>query len=201
MKRRFTAVVMVAAAVMLMMIPLQGLAATPTETVENGVNKVIATLGDPAFKAKAKNEQIAQIGTEIDTIFDFKELSRRTLGREWKKMKPEQQKEFVQLFKELLQGVYADRLLAYSDQKVIFDKETMLKKGRAEVQSYLQTSDGKKIPLFYRLTDKSGSWKVYDVIIEGVSMVKNYRTQFREIITKESPDKLLKILREKVGKG
>lgn len=200
MNRRFSGFILIAAALLLIM-PFQGLAATPTETVENGVNKVIATLGDPAFKAKAKNEQIAQIGTEIDTIFDFNELSRRTLGREWRRMKPEQQKEFVLLFRELLQGVYADRLLAYSDQKVIFDKETMLKKGRAEVQSYLQTSDGKKIPLFYRLTDKSGSWKVYDVIIEGVSMVKNYRTQFREIITKESPDKLLKILREKVGKG
>ncbi len=91
------------------------------------------------------------------------------------------------------------RLLAYSDQKIIFDKETMLKKGSAEVQSYLQTSDGKKIPLFYRLTNKSGSWKVYDVIIEGVSMVKNYRTQFRDILAKGSPEKLLEILREKVG--
>ena len=112
-----------------------------------------------------------------------------------------QQKEFVSLFKQLLQNVYADRLLAYSDQKVIFDKETMLKKGRAEVQSHLQTSDGKKIPLFYRLTDKSGSWKVYDVIIEGVSMVKNYRTQFKDILAKDSPDKLLEILRKKVNKG
>jgi len=185
----------------LMMMPLQSFAATPKETVENGVNKMIATLGDPAFKAKAKDVQIAQIGEDINAIFDFKELSRRTLGREWKKMKPEQQKEFVQLFRELLQGVYADRLLAYSDQKIIFGKETMLKKGRAEVQSFLQTSDGKKIPLFYRLTDKSGSWKVYDVIIEGVSMVKNYRTQFRQILAKGSPDKLLKILRDKVGKG
>ena len=199
MNKRFTGVILIMA--VLLMIPLQGYAATPKETVETGVNKVIATLGDPAFKAKAKDDQIAQIGEEIDSIFDFKELSRRTLGREWKKMKPEQQKEFVQLFKELLQGVYADRLLAYSDQKIIFDKETMLKKGRAEVQSFLQTSDGKKIPLFYRLTDKSGSWKVYDVIIEGVSMVKNYRTQFREILSKGSPDKLLQVLRDKVGKG
>jgi phospholipid transport system substrate-binding protein len=114
-------------------------------------------------------------------------------------MKPEQQKEFVELFKKLLQGVYADRLLAYSDQKVLFEKETMLQEGRAEVQSYLQTSDGKKIPLFYRLTDKSGSWKVYDVIIEGVSMVKNYRTQFRQIIAKDSPEKLLEILRQKTS--
>jgi phospholipid transport system substrate-binding protein len=115
-------------------------------------------------------------------------------------MSAEQQTEFVKLFKQLLQGVYADRLLAYSDQKVLFEKETMLKKGSAEVQSYLQTSDGKKIPLFYRLTDKSGSWKVYDVIIEGVSMVKNYRTQFREILAKDSPDKLIEILRDKVNK-
>ena len=186
--------------VVLVMVPLHGYAATPKETVETGVNKLLKTLGDPAFKAKPEDERIAIIGAEIETVFDFKELSRRTLGREWKKMKPEQQKEFVQLFKELLQGVYADRLLAYSDQKITFDKETMLKKGRAEVQRYLQTSDGKKIPLFYRLTDKSGSWKVYDVIIEGVSMVKNYRTQFREILAKNSPEKLLEILRDKVNK-
>ena len=199
MNRRFTGVILIFA--VLLMIPLQSFAETPKETVESGVNKLIATLGDQTFKAKNKDEQIAQISEDISAIFDFKELSRRTLGREWKKMKPEQQKEFVQLFKQLLQGVYADRLLAYSDQKIIFGKETMLKKGRAEVQSFLQTSDGKKIPLFYRLTDKSGSWKVYDVIIEGVSMVKNYRTQFRQILSKGSTDKLLKILRDKVGKG
>jgi phospholipid transport system substrate-binding protein len=186
---------------MCLLLPFQGFAATPMETVEKGVNTVIKTLGDPAFKAKPKDVQIEIIGKEVDHIFDFNELSRRTLGRDWKKMSAEQQKEFVNLFKQLLQGVYADRLLAYSDQKVIFDKETMLKKGRAEVQSYLETSDGSKIPLFYRLTDKSGSWKVYDIIIEGVSMVKNYRTQFRQILSKNSPDKLIEILRNKVNQG
>ncbi len=199
MKRRFTGVILILA--LLLMMPFQGYAATPKETVEKGVNELLTTLGDPAFKAQSKDAQIAQIGEVINTIFDFEELSKRTLGREWRKMKPEQKKEFVQLFKELLQGVYADRLLAYSDQKVLFEKEIMLKKGRAEVQSYLQTADGSKIPLFYRLTNKSGSWKVYDVIIEGVSMVKNYRTQFRQILAKDSPEKLLKILRDKVGKG
>jgi phospholipid transport system substrate-binding protein len=183
---------------LLIVLPLPGYAATPKETVEQGVDKVLKTLGDPAFKAKAKDEKIDTIGKEIDHIFDFEELSKRTLGRDWKKMSAEQQTEFVKLFKQLLQGVYADRLLEYSDQKIIFDKETMLKKGSAEVQSFLQTSDGKKIPLFYRLTDKSGSWKVYDVIIEGVSMVKNYRTQFRQILSKGSPEKLIETLREKV---
>ena len=199
MNRMITSVILIIA--ILIVMPFQVYAATPKETVEVGVNKVIATLSDPAFKAKPKEQQVATIGADIDNVFDFQELSRRTLGKQWKKMNPEQQSEFVKLFKELLQGVYADRLLAYSDQKIIFDKEIMLKKGRAEVQSYLQTSDGKKIPLFYRLTDKSGSWKVYDIIIEGVSMVKNYRTQFRQIIAKESPEKLLEILRNKVKKG
>jgi phospholipid transport system substrate-binding protein len=182
------------------MVPLQSYAATPKETVETGVNNLLKTLGNPAFKAKTKDEQVAEIGVQIEKIFDFTELSKRTLGRDWKKMSAEQQTEFVKLFRELLQGVYANQLLSYSDQKVIFDKETMLKKGRAEVQSYLQTSAGKKIPLFYRLTNKSGSWKVYDVIIEGVSMVKNYRTQFRKILAKGSPDKLIEVLRDKVNK-
>ena len=199
MNKRFAGLILFFA--FLIVIPLQGYAATPMETVETGVNKVLKTLSDPAFKTQSKDQQIATISTEIESVFDFQELSRRTLGREWKKFNAEQQTEFVKLFKELLQGVYADRLLAYSDQKVIYDKELMLKKGRAEVQSYLQTSDGNKIPLFYRLTDKSGSWKVYDIVIEGVSMVKNYRTQFKEILSNGSPDKLLEILREKSKKG
>ena len=199
MNKRFMGLFLILA--ICLMLPLQSYAATPKETVEKGVNNLLKTLGDPAFKAQTKDQQIATLGTEIEKVFDFTELSKRTLGRDWKKMSAAQQKEFVKLFKQLLQGVYADRLLEYSDQKVIFDKEITLKKGRAEVQSYLQTSDGKKIPLFYRLTDKGGSWKVYDVVIEGVSMVKNYRTQFRDILAKDSPDKLLEILRDKVNKG
>jgi phospholipid transport system substrate-binding protein len=187
--------------VILLVIPIQAIAATPKETVEAGVNNLLKTLGDPSFKAKPKDEQIAILGTQIETVFDFTELSRRTLGRSWKKMSPGQQTEFVELFKKLLQGVYADLLISYTDEKIIFGKERMLKKGRAEVESYLQTSDGRKIPLFYRLTDRSGSWRVYDVIIEGVRMVKNYRTQFREILANDSPEKLLEILRGKVSKG
>ncbi|MEX1348312.1 MAG: ABC transporter substrate-binding protein [Desulfobacterales bacterium] len=198
MNKRFMGLFLILA--ICLMLPLQSYAATPKETVEKGVNNLLKTLGDPAFKAQTKDQQIATLGTEIEKVFDFTELSKRTLGRDWKKMSAAQQQEFVKLFKQLLQGVYADRLLEYSDQKVIFDKEITLKKGRAEVQSYLQTSDGKKIPLFYRLTDKGGSWKVYDVVIEGVSMVKNYRTQFRDILAKDSPDKLLEILRDKVNK-
>jgi phospholipid transport system substrate-binding protein len=185
----------------LLVIPIQALAATPKETVEAGVNNLLKTLGDPSFKTKAKDERLALMKTQIGAVFDFKELSRRTLGRTWKKLSPEQRTEFVELFTQVLQGVYADLLMSYTDQKVIFGDEKMLKKGRAEVESYLVTSDGRKIPIFYRLTDKTGSWRVYDVIIEGVSLVKNYRTQFKEILANNPPERLLEILRKKVGKG
>jgi phospholipid transport system substrate-binding protein len=199
MKRQIIAMILMVAVLMIM--PFQAYAASAKETVETSVNKVLNTLGDPAFKAKPKDVKINEIGDIIGEVFDYTELSKRTLGREWKKMNAGQQKEFTELFKELLEGVYADTLLSYTDQKIVFGKEIELKKGRAEVQSNMVLSDGTKVPIFYRLTNRSGQWKTYDLIIEGVSLVKNYRTQFREIIAKDSPEKLIEILRDKVGKG
>jgi phospholipid transport system substrate-binding protein len=185
----------------LIAMPLQSYAATPKETITAGVNEVLAALAEPAFKSKDRDQKISEISSIIGKIFDYDELSRRTLGREWRKLNPDQQKEFVELFKKLLQSVYADRLLAYSDQKVVFEKETMLKEGQAEVESYIVLADGKRVPLFYRLTYKSGQWMVYDLVIEGVSMVMNYRSQFRDILAKDSPEKLLQILRDKTSKS
>jgi phospholipid transport system substrate-binding protein len=185
----------------LIAMPLQSYAATPKETITAGVNEVLAALAEPAFKSKDRDQKISEISSIIGKIFDYDELSRRTLGREWRKLNPDQQKEFVELFKKLLQSVYADRLLAYSDQKVVFEKETMLKEGQAEVESYIVLADGKRVPLFYRLTNKSGQWMVYDLVIEGVSMVMNYRSQFRDILAKDSPEKLLQILRDKTSKS
>ena len=199
MKRLITAMILMA--VILIVMPFQTYAASAKETVETSVNKILKTLSDPTFKTKSRDAKITEIGNIIGKVFDFTELSKRTLGREWKKMKPEQQKEFTELFSKLLEGVYADRLLAYTDEKVDFYKEIELKKGRAEVQSNIVLSDGKKIPIFYRLTNKSGEWKADDLIIEGVSLVKNYRSQFREIISKGSPEKLLEIMRNKVKTG
>ncbi len=199
MKRSMIGIVLIAA--LLIVLPLQAIAATPKETVEKGVNNVLKTLSDPAFKAKPKDTKIEEIGDIIGEVFDFTELSKRTLGKNWRKLNDAQKKEFTELLKKMLQGVYADRLLAYTDQKIVFGEEKMLKKGRAEVQSNIVLSDGRKVPIFYRLTDKSGEWKVYDLIIEGVSLVKNYRTQFREILAKDSPEKLLQIMRDKVSKG
>jgi phospholipid transport system substrate-binding protein len=87
--------------------------------------------------------------------------------------------------------------LAYTHEKIEFGKETELKKGRVEVESYIITLDNTKVPLFYRMSNRTGQWRVYDVVIEGVSMIKNYRGQFRQILSKKKPEDLLQTLREK----
>ena len=185
----------------LLVLPLQALAATAKETVEVQVNKVLKALADPAFKDQARDAKIVKIRSIVNEIFDYMELSRRTLGREWTKFNAQQQNEFVKLFGDLLEKTYADKLLSYSNEKVVFDKESMLREDQAEVTSNILTADGKKIPLDYRMIRKEAGWRVYDVIIEGISLVKNYRDQFRDILAKDSPEEVLKMLRDKVVKG
>jgi phospholipid transport system substrate-binding protein len=182
----------------LLILPPAGMAAAAKDTIEAQVSKMLAKMQTPEFKGLDRDAQLTEIRNIINEVFDYTELSRRTLGREWRKFKPDQQQEFVKLFAELLENIYADRILAYTHEKIEFGKETELKKGQVEVESYIITTDNKKVPLFYRLTNKSGQWKVYDVVIEGVSMVKNYRGQFREILSKNKPEDLLQTLREKV---
>jgi phospholipid transport system substrate-binding protein len=194
-------VLIVLVVVALFLLPLQVLAASAKETVELQVNKVLTTLAEPAFKDQPRDVKIAKIRSIVNEIFDYTELSKRTLGREWAKFNAQQQAEFTKLFSELLEKTYADRLLSYSNEKVVFDKETMLREGQAEVTSNIVTGDGKKIPLDYRLINKGSTWGVYDVIIEGISLVKNYRDQFRDILAKDSPEEVLKMLRDKVAKG
>ena len=185
----------------LFVLPLQARAATAKETVEVQVNKVLKALADPAFKDQARDAKIVKIRSIVNEIFDYMELSRRTLGREWTKFNAQQQNEFVKLFGDLLEKTYADKLLSYSNEKVVFDKESMLREDQAEVTSNVLTADGKKIPLDYRMIRKEAGWRVYDVIIEGISLVKNYRDQFRDILAKDSPEEVLKMLRDKVVKG
>ena len=196
MKRKHIGLNLILLAVLLIS-PLPVYADGAKATVEGQINKMLAKMKEPAFKELPKDAKLAEIRGVINEVFDYKELSRRTLGREWKKFKPEQQTEFVDLFSKLLENVYADRILAYTHEKIEFGKETELKKGRVEVESYIITLDNTKVPLFYRMSNKSGQWRVYDVVIEGVSMIKNYRGQFRQILQKKKPEDLLQTLREK----
>ena len=198
MKRKTIGLITITLLAVLLILPSAAMAAGAKDTVEAQINKMLAEMQTPEFKAMDRDGKLAEIRKIINEVFDYTELSRRTLGREWSKFKPEQQKEFTTLFSELLENVYADRILAYTHEKIDFGKETELKKGLVEVESYIVTTDNKQIPLFYRLTNKSGQWRVYDVVIEGVSMVKNYRGQFRQILSKQTPEDLLQTLREKV---
>ena len=130
-------------------------------------------------------------------MFDEVELSRRTLARNWNKLNTAQQQEFIQLFRQVLEKAYIDKILSYTDEKIVFDKESMLSENQSEVQTRVITSS-KEIPIFYRVILKDGVWKVYDVVIENVSLVQNYRTQFNDILAKNTPEQLLEILRKKV---
>ena len=181
-------------------LPLQAYAGKPLNAVQAQVEKILDILRDPGLKsesaAEAKKDRIWEI---IGTVFDYDELSRRALGRNWKKLDASQQKEFTDLFSRLLGNIYLGRIIAYTDEKVVFDKEKMLAEDKAEVQSRIVTAS-KEIPLNYRLILKGGEWRVYDVAVEGISLVRNYRTQFRDIFKKKSPEDLLEMLRKKVAK-
>jgi phospholipid transport system substrate-binding protein len=196
MKRKFIGLNVILLAVLLIL-PLQVHADGAKATIQGQIDKMLVKMKEPAFKELSRDAKLAEVRKIINDVFDYKELSRRTLGREWKKFKPEQQTEFVDLFGKLLENVYADRILAYTHEKIEFGKETELKKGRVEVESYIITLDKTKVPLFYRMSNKTGQWRVYDVVIEGVSMIKNYRGQFRQILSKKKPEDLLQTLRKK----
>lgn len=181
--------------------PFTLFASVPLTTVEGHVNSVLKILRDPALKGEsAKKTKKEKLRTISEKMFDFAELSKRTLGPNWKNLNTEQQKEFITLYRDILEDAYMDRIMAYKDEKVVFNKETMLTDDTAEVQSSVITKTT-ETPINYRLILKGGEWRVYDVVIEGVSLIKNYRTQFREIMANKSPEELLKVLRKKVGKA
>ena len=185
----------------LLIIPLHVRAGVPFDTVKGHVNEVLRVLRDPALQGEANEEaKQEQIEAIADEMFDYVALSRLTLSRNWKKFNSDQKKEFIQLYRSILEKAYMDRILSYTDEKVTFGKETMLSEKKAEVQTHIITKSV-EIPIFYRVYLKDGKWKVYDVIIEGISLVKNYRTQFRDILANNPPEEVLKILRKKTEKA
>jgi phospholipid transport system substrate-binding protein len=187
--------------IVFLMVPLCVYAGPPLEAVKTQVNKVMDVLRDSSLKGesgkKVKREKIRSIS---DNMFDYTELSKRTLGQNWSKLNAGQQTEFLGLYKKLLEDAYADKIIAYTDEKVVFGKETSLSEKTVEVQTTVITKKA-DIPIHYRVIQKGSDWKVYDVVIEGVSLVSNYRNQFKEILSNKTPDALIDTLRKKVGKA
>jgi phospholipid transport system substrate-binding protein len=173
-------------------------AGAPLDAVQTSVNKGLDVLRDPKLKTESAREvKKEKLRLIYNNLFDDVELGKRTLSRNWNSLSTAQRQEFVKLFRQILEKAYVDKILDYSDEKIVFDKEDMVSETQAEVQTKVVTSS-KEIPITYRVLLKDGRWKVYDVVIENVSLVLNYRTQFNEILVKNTPEQLLEILRNKV---
>ena len=173
-------------------------AGVPMTTVEASVNRVLDVLRDAKLKSPAAKEiKKEKLRVIYKDMFNEIEFSKRTLTRNWNKFSPAERVEFVKLFEQVLEKSYIDKILDYSNEKVNFYKESMLSDNQAEIQTKIVTAS-KEIPIYYRMILKDGKWKVYDVVVENVSLVQNYRTQFNDILTKNTPEQLLEILRKKV---
>lgn len=169
----------------------------PTEVIRTAVDGIIAVLKDPAFTEEdRKAEQAEIIIRKVRGILDIDELSRRTVGRPWKTFTPEQQADFTEAFADLLSATYMDRIQGFSDEKVAYVGERQGNRGRVEVQTKIIRSDGAEIPINYRMIE-NGEWRVYDVIIEGLSLVRNYNSQFQSILLKDGPDVLIQRVKDK----
>lgn len=170
-------------------------AGPPTEAVRGTVDEVIRLLSDPALKSPARKQQRRrQIKQTVDRRFDYEEMAKRSLPN-WNQLSAAQRREFVALFSELLEASYAGKLEKYSGEKVTYQTE-QLDGDRAEVRTQLVRRND-RIPINYRLLNKS-QWLVYDVVIEGVSLVNNYRSQFSRVISESSYPELVRRLRTKV---
>ncbi len=171
-------------------------AGTPTQAVKETIDKVLVVLSDDALKdptrAAERREKLEAI---IAQRFNYEEMAKRALAREWKKLSAEKQEEFVALFQQFLTQSYAGNIDGYAGQQVEYIKER-LKGDFAEVQTKV-VSPKSQIPLDYRLLKENDKWGVYDVIIDGVSLTKNYRGQFSRIIKSSSFEALLDKLRSK----
>jgi len=171
------------------------LAGVPTEQLKAQIDRVIKTLEDPQLKGHPKERRTAvrQIANET---FDFGETARRSLGRHWQGRTDAERDEFVQLFSDLLERSYISKIETYGGEKISYNGDA-IEGDQARVLTKLVTKGGSDVPIEYRMHKKGDRWLVYDVVIEGVSLVSNYRTQFNKIIQTSSFSELVKKMKTK----
>ena len=176
---------------------LPGLAGEPTDQIKQTTDKILSIITNPALKPPSKTpEREKLIRQAVDERFDWEEMARRALATHWAKRTLEERKEFVRLFADLLERTYKKKVEDYSGEKVLYEGETK-DRDYATVKVKILTKKDKDIPVEYRLKKEGNDWFVYDVSIEGVSLVNNYRTQFNSIIVQSSYENLIKRLKDK----
>jgi phospholipid transport system substrate-binding protein len=172
------------------------LASAPGEQIKATVDRVMEILKDPKLQGDdKKTERREKLRQVVLPRFDFAEMGKRALGNNWNRY-PEKQQEFVAAFKQLLEESYADQIQAAKGDKVVYLNERT-DKNYSEVDTKVISSKGEETPMTYKLHSVDSDWKVYDIVVENVSIVNNYRSQFNRILSNASLDELIKRIKEK----
>lgn len=171
-----------------------------TDRVQLNIDEAMEVLNDPSFTGPENTEKRrARLRDIINNVFDFEEMSKRSLARHWRKRTEAEREEFVGLFINMLEMSYITKIETYSDARILYVGEKRNKK-KAMVKTMVITRQDTETPINYRLlTNNEDEWVIYDVVIEGVSLVNNYRTQFSKIIQSSSYEELIKKLEKKVA--
>jgi len=172
-------------------------AGAPTDQLRGAIDRVIKALDNPALKGDSKvGERRTAVRKIANDIFDFGEIARRSLGRHWQGRTDKEREEFISLFGDLLERSYISKIELYGGEKILYTNERMDAEV-AVVSTKVITKNGTEVPIDYRLLRRGDRWLVYDISIEGVSLVSNYRTQFNKIIQTTSYGELVKKMRAK----
>jgi phospholipid transport system substrate-binding protein len=172
---------------------------SPSQVVDGLANRVVPILQDKSLSSDQKRERIEQIAYEA---MDFQTLSKLVLARNWSKFSPDQQAEFIEQFKKHLSVTYGRNVDNYKNERVQILSERPEGYGDVTVLTkILRGGGGDDVVVDYRLRQRDGQWKIIDVIVEGVSLVSNFRSQFQDIVSNGGPDHLLTLLKEKNEKG
>ena len=189
--------VIVLVLVLLVSLPDPSKAGIPSDQIRQTADKVLLILQDPRLKAAdKKKERRDQLRQVISARFDFNEMAKSALGQHWQRRSAEDQRQFIQLFTDLLERSYADQIESFNGEKILYGRENQ-DKDRAEVDTRVVTSKGEEFAINYKLHAADREWKVYDVVIENISLVNNYRSQFNRVLANSSFDDFLRKLREK----
>ncbi len=169
--------------------------AAPLDDVKKTVDEVVRIVADKEMKKSAQKRRQALKKT-IGTIFDYNEMAKRSLGKHWSQLTPDEKTQFADLFAALLENSYAGKIESYNNEKIVYVKE-LLDGDHAEIKSKVVTAKRDEFTLDYRMVRQNGRWMAYDVVIEGISLVSNYRSQFSRIIKTSGYAALVKKLETK----
>ncbi len=195
-RTRTAALALAAAAALL---PLPGAAdpavrSAPVMMIEETIDEVLAVLNDSALSTADQRSRLEEIAK---ARFDFQTMSRLVLARNWRRFSKPQQEEFVEEFKKFLAHTYGDRIDRYNDEKAEVTGEQPEPRGDVTVSTRIVGGEYNDALIDYRLRQRDGHWRVIDITVEGISLVFNYRDQFKEVVSRHGPEGLLKRLREK----